>query len=330
MSGPFVVLLGVLAMGTPNGAVAFDHPEAELKATERVLMQGRIDEAVSELRTTLAADPKNGNAQLLLCRAFYAEEMLDDAIVACESAVQTLTTSSDAQDWMGRVYGMKADRSGPLGGLRLAHKVKSSFEIAVELDPLNGEAVNDLSEYYVGAPGVVGGGLDKAAALADRVETPLPQQAHRIRALAAEKIRDYEAAEREFQAAVAVANRPDALADLGAYFGRRKEDDKAVEALRRCLAADRARGPSSVDAASILMDIHREPQLAEQVLRQYLAGRAKSDAAPAVRAEVLLASLRSTAGDKAGAKIELDKALRLASNYAPAKHAMLALQQQQK
>jgi tetratricopeptide (TPR) repeat protein len=326
----FALLLGVLMMGLPNRAIAFGHVGDDQKAMERALMQGRIDEAVPELQAYLAANPTDGNAHLLLCRAFYSVEKLNEAMSACELAVQTLATNSDAQDWMGRVYGLKADRSGPLGGLRLARKVKSSFESAVDLDPANGAAVNDLSEYYVGAPGVVGGGLDKAEALAERVEMQLPQQAHRIRALAAEKNRDYDAAEREFKAAVAVANRPDAWADLGGYYGRRKQDDKAVEALRRCLAADRAHGPSTVDAASILMDIHREPQLAEQALRQYLAGHSKSDAAPVVHVEVLLASLRLAAGDKAGAKIELDKALQLASNYAPAKHAMLALEPQQK
>ena len=34
----------------------------------------------------------------------------------------------------------------------------------MQLDPHNGEATGDLFDYYLNAPGMLGGGLDKAAA----------------------------------------------------------------------------------------------------------------------------------------------------------------------
>ena len=48
-----------------------------------------------------------------------------------------------------------------------ASKAHRYFEKAVELDPKNLEAMNDLFEYYLEAPGFLGGGFDKAQALAD-------------------------------------------------------------------------------------------------------------------------------------------------------------------
>ncbi len=289
---------------------------------EQSLMQGRIDESIAELQSVLSATPGDGRAELLLCRAYYAEEQPDQAVAACESALQTLSGSAEAQDWMGRAYGMKADRSGPLAGFKLAHKVSAAFEQAVKLDPDNGAAVNDLSEFYINAPSVVGGGMDKAEVLADRSTTQLPQQAHRIRALVAEKRHDYALAEREFHAAIDVANRPEAWVDLGHYYSRRKQDDQAVATLKQALAADHAKDDALVDVASILDKMHREPQLTMLVLNQYLAGNAKSDAAPVVKVYVLLGKLLADTGDKAGAKMEFQKALQLASNYAPAKHAI--------
>jgi predicted Zn-dependent protease len=77
-------------------------------------MQGRIDEAVATLQAIVAATPSDGQANLLLCRAYYAEEHPDEAIAACDAAVQNLPNSSEAFDWLGRAYGMKADRSTPI------------------------------------------------------------------------------------------------------------------------------------------------------------------------------------------------------------------------
>jgi tetratricopeptide (TPR) repeat protein len=293
-------------------------------------MLGRIDDAVNQLQPIIAATPNDAMPRLLLCRAYYAEELVDPAVAACEAALQQAPKDpvrrSEIEDWLGRAYGLKADHAGPISGFKLAGRVRTAFEAAVEHNPANGDAVNDLSEFYINAPGLVGGGVEKADALADRSLAKLPQQAHRIRALAAEHRHDFPAAEREFLAAVAVANHPDAWVDLGNYYKRRNALDKAVDALRHALTADRDHDASIVDVASILHDMHREPALAQQTLRLYLAGNAQTDAAPAPRVHVLLAKLLSEAGDKPGAKIELNAALALAQNYRPAKRALQELQ----
>jgi tetratricopeptide (TPR) repeat protein len=316
-------LLAGLCLARPVGFAAT--PVNDVAAGERALMLGRADEAIAQLRAAIATNPGNGAAHLLLCRTFYAEELADQAIPECEAALTTMGRDSRAQDWMGRAYGLKADRSGPLTGYKMAAKVRTAFEAAVNLDAKNGAAVNDLSEYYVGAPALLGGGMDKATQLADRVQAQLPQQAHRIRGLAAEKSRDFDAAEREFQAAVAVAGRPDAWTDLGHFYSRREEKDKALDALRHAVIADRTRDASLVDVASILIEKDLDPKLAEQALRSYLASSAQSDAAPVFQAHVLLGKLLAKAGDKAGAGTEYAKALALAHDYAPAQKAAARL-----
>jgi tetratricopeptide (TPR) repeat protein len=299
-----------------------DRTALDRKAAERSLLQGRIDDSVTVLKRLVAANPKDGQAYLLLCRGFYAEEHIDEAISACEKAVRANARSSDAQDWLGRAYGFKADHAGPLEGFVLARDVRAAFEAAVAADPGSSAAVDDLSEYYVDAPAVVGGGLEKADVLADRSFARLPQEAHRIRALVAEKRKDYVAAEREFEAAVDVAKHPEAWVDLGGFYERREQWDRAVDCLKRALAADRAKDAAIVDAASILNEMHREPRLAKLALQQYLAGNAKSDAVPAVKVHVMLGKMLADGGDRSGARVEFGRALELASNYAPAKRAL--------
>ncbi len=324
------VMMVLLLMGAGAGRVdalaGLASQQADQRAAaEHALMQGEIDAAVANAEQSLKAYPGDGEAYMLLCRSYYAEAHADAAIGACLKAAQGLPHSSEARDWLGRAYGMKAERAGPISGLSLALKVKAAFEVAVAMNPRDGAAVNDLSEFYIDAPTIIGGGLEKAAELADRVQGELPQPAHRIRALAAEKQGDYGTAEREFRGAVAVANRADAWVDLGAFYVRRGEKDRAVEALKQGLAVDQTRDASVVDAASLLEEMHREQGLAASTLRSYLQSGAKSDAAPAMKVHVMLGKMLASEGDKAGAKIEFEKALEMASGYAPAKQALQQL-----
>lgn len=316
-------LCALALLGVPCGSHASD-----LGSATEALLTGHADAAVAELKQILSVEPSNGQAHLLLCRAYYAQSMASAAASECTAALRTIPNDSSAQDWAGRAYGMQADGAGPIAGLRLALKVRNAFEAAVRLNPLNGDAVNDLSEYYIDAPSIVGGGFQKAALLADRSAPQLPQNAHRMRALSAERQKDYVTAEREFRAATAVANKPNAWADLGAFYSRRSQNDQAVDALRRAIAVDRAHDATLVDAATTLHEINREPGLAEHALRDYLGSHAKSDAAPAFRVHVLLAKILRDQGNNANAKIEVEHSLELASTYAPARKELAALEDQ--
>ena len=133
---------------------------------------------------------------------------------------------------------------------------------------------------------------------------------------------DYGTADREFNAAVSVANRTDAWGDLGTYCMLRGQDHPAVAVLKEGLVSYQDQGPSIVGAAMLLDDMHREPRLAEAVFREYLGGNGKSDAAPVVRVDMKLGKLPGSEGDKSGAKIEFSNALKLASGYPPAEQAL--------
>jgi tetratricopeptide (TPR) repeat protein len=288
-------------------------------------MEGRIDDAVHILQQQIVTNANDGHSHLLLCRTYYAEKQFDDAIHECETANQMLPNNSMAQDWLGRAYGIKADDGGIITGMQLAHKVHEAFETSVSLNPHNEDAIDDLSEYYVSAPSVVGGGTDKADALADRITAEFPRLAHKIHARAAEKRKDWGTAEREFRAAIATKEIPYAWVDLGGYFKRRHQASNALDALQHAINLETTKGPALVDAAGLLIDLRIAPDLAIKSLQQYLSGNAKTSEAPAVRAHLLLAKAYEQKGDKDSARTELNKALELARNYAPAKRALQQL-----
>ncbi len=309
---------GLQAQARPVQPTNLDH-------AEHLLLVGRADEATVALQAVLATNPGNGAAHLLLCRVYLSEALSTPAATECEAALGNgLAQNSDAQDWAGRALGARAAHAGMLSGLRLAGEVRSAFEAAFTLNPGSQAAAVDLGQYYTSAPAIVGGGNEKALALAARIEHAMPEIAHRIRAMAAEKRDDLVTAEREFQAEAAVGQRPGALVDLATYYSRRGQPEKAGSVAQIAIAHDRLIDENVVEAAGVLSDSHR-PDLAEAALRSYLSRGLKSDQAPVFAVHTQLGTLFAARGEKAAARAEFQLALALAAQYAPAQKGLDAL-----
>ncbi len=295
---------------------------ATLSQANESLQHGRVDEATSQLQSILATQPANAQAHQLLCRSYYAQDLADPSIHECELAVANAPNDSANHLWLGRAYGLKASHAGPFTALGLAKKVRSEFEQAVAADPNNIHAASDLGEFYIGAPGIVGGGVDKAEALASRIQPRFPAQAHRLRALIALKKKDTVTAESEFKAAANTSRAPEAYIDLASFYQRHDNPDQAVATIKAAIAADPAKDDALVDAASILTSAHRAPELAVHLLQEYLSSPARSDAAPTFKVHLQLGNLLEQRGEHIAAHNEYTAALALASNYTPTRKAL--------
>jgi len=111
----------------------------------------------------------------------------------------------------------------------LAVKARRSFERAVALNPTSREAGGDLFDYYMQAPGFLGGGIDKAIALAEKLKDGDPPEYHYRMAQLALKRKDARAAEEHFRRALALeprnVGRIKDLAEFLARQGRSAESD---------------------------------------------------------------------------------------------------------
>ncbi|QNI35353.1 tetratricopeptide repeat protein [Edaphobacter albus] len=289
---------------------------------ESLLKQGRVDEAAAMLNQILSAQPHDARAHQLLCRVYYSQDMADSAVRQCEQATSDDPSNSDHQMWLGRAYGLKASQANMLTAFAVAKKVHVAFEQAVQLNPANVQAMSDLGQFYVSAPGIVGGGVDKAQALVPKIMPRSPQKAHRLLAMIAKKKNDLSTAEAEYKFAIAIGKTPEAWVDLGLFYREQSQPEKAVAALESSVQANSARDAALVDAASILTDLHRRPEFTEKLLREYLASPSKTDAAPAFKVHLQLGDLLKQHGDTAGARREYAAAVALASNFGPARKAV--------
>ncbi len=133
------------------------------------LGSGHLDEAISQARAAIASNINPPFHHNVLCRAYYAENLADSAITECEAALGAESANSEYALWLGRAYGMKAEQT-TLTAFSWAKRARTMFAHAVELDGNNADAINDLAQFYVDAPGIVGGSLDKADALVPKMQ----------------------------------------------------------------------------------------------------------------------------------------------------------------
>ena len=71
--------------------------------------------------------------------------------------------------WAGNTAGQMAMRSGMFKAMGFAKESRKGLEQAVALDPKNVDAQYALMQFYVMAPGVMGGDDEEAAAIAERI-----------------------------------------------------------------------------------------------------------------------------------------------------------------
>jgi cytochrome c-type biogenesis protein CcmH/NrfG len=309
-----IVVLGCVVVLSSTAANAAPSPET-------LLAQGRVDDAISSLQSKLSSAPDDADSYNLLCRAYFVLENWDAAVKSCQKAVSLQPSNSDFHLWLGRAYGEKASHASFLSAAGLAKRVRNEFETAVRLNPGNLEARADLAQFYVEAPGLVGGGKDKAEAQAREVATLDPPEAEMIQAWIAEKNKNLSAAENHLRAAVDLSKgRAGAWLALAELYRRTGHIDKMQDALEHAVSANN-HNHVLMQAAEILTRSKRNPSQAVELLRQYLSSPTVEDA-PAFKAHYLLGTIYEQEGNTALAAQEYREALALARGYTLAQIAL--------
>lgn len=288
-----------------------------------LLASGHVDQAIAMLDTQLRSSPDDPVAHNLLCRAYFSLGEWDRGISNCEKAVALSPDNSQFHLWLGRIYGEKADKSGFMTAAGLARRVVREFEAAVHLNPKSVDARSDLAEFYLEAPGIVGGGRDKAEQQANSLMTLDPARAHWVTARIAEKRKDYKTAEAEYRAAIGAGEgSASGWLNLGLFYRHRERWDEMDQALSHVASARLDRPDALVDAAEILIRSQRNLPQAIELLHAYLRSGSRVEQAPEFKVHFLLGSAREKLGDKQDAAAEYRTALDLASEYQPARQAL--------
>ncbi len=290
-------------------------------SAKEMLAAGRVDDAITQLNG-LSSAAKDAESSNLLCRAYFALDDWDRAESSCKKAVALDPNNGRYHLWLGRVYGEKADRANFLAAAGLAGKVRGEFERAVQLNPNDVDARLDLAEFYVSAPGIVGGGEEKARDQAQVVATLSPGRDHWIYARIAEKNKDTVAAEHEYHQYIDLSHGDaEAWLNLALFLRRQKRYDEMEQAIVKLSQAPMPKPDVLVEAAEMLYRTGRRYAFAIELLHRYLSS-GPVEARPAFKARYLLGLLLEKQGDKAGAAQEYRASLSLARNFDVAQQAL--------
>jgi len=126
---------------------------------------GHYQDAVNALQPEALEEPQNASVQFWLGRSFYELRDYARSISSFERATAIESNNSEFHDWLGKACGRKAEETGRLSAfsaLALARRTHREFETAVQLDRRNLEAQRDLIRFLLNAPGILGGGEERA------------------------------------------------------------------------------------------------------------------------------------------------------------------------
>lgn len=132
--------------------------------------EGKIEEARSFFKTHLKSNKKDAEANFYMGRIYFDEDEFGEAADWFEKAADYDDGNSEYHMWLGHAYGSRAQNAPTIKQPFLARNSRKNYERSVELAPKNIEARESLIEYYLQAPGFLGGGVDKAENQASEIE----------------------------------------------------------------------------------------------------------------------------------------------------------------
>ncbi len=244
----------------------------------------------ASLQVLMADDPAPpAEALSLRGKNYYMLGDYKRAAEAFEQAAASAPKNAEYALWLGRVYGRRAETGGIILAPFHASKARQFMEKAVALSPHYHEALNDLFAYYLEAPAFLGGGLDKAEAIALRIREESPAEYQFAEAQMAERRRDYPQAESHFRRAVELAPREvGRVVDLAVFLARRgrMEESETIFAHAEKVSPDDPRVDFA--KAKVYVEHKRSLEEARQLLKKYLQADVTPDDPPKEAAHKLL------------------------------------------
>jgi tetratricopeptide (TPR) repeat protein len=280
------------ATRTSNGEVRPSHPEAERAFREgrRAQLETRFDDAAKELEKALALEP----------------------------------TSSLYALWLGRAYARQAQKASLFKQPGLAKKTRNTFQRAVDLDPDNLEARESLVEFYLQAPGIVGGSVSKANAEAAEIGKRNPTRGAIARGRILEKNKQYAEAEQLYRSGLA-NERKSATVRLGSLYQSQSDWEKMFTLFEETLRKDPAETWPLYHVGKTSALSGQRLERGEQALLAYVKTTPEEGDAPVAGAYWRLGAIYEAKKEPAKARAAYETALKLNPRHAESAAALKKL-----
>lgn len=270
---------------------------------------GNPDEAAKLLDAIDDDNKEYAEAQYYLGRIAFDKKQYDDAADYFEEATEANDKNALYFEFLGNAYGTIARDANVVRQGFLAPKMKAAWEKAVELDPKNIGARTSLIQYYLQAPGFMGGSVDKAIETAKQIVKIDAAQGHRQLGIVYEHQKRTAEAEKEYQAMVAADVKYQSV--LINFYTLQSQPDKAFALLEQQLQKNPEDMMSMYQFGKVAAISGKQLDRGEQYLKKYLAYTPKQNEPSHAGAYLRTGMIYEKRGNKAEAKKNYQSALKL-------------------
>lgn len=212
--------------------VSFFGFSQSLKKGVDLFDQGKLKQAKTFFT---AIDDENAERNYYLGRIAFDEDEWDDAVDFFEDAIDE-EESSTYYTWLGNSLGVMAQNANIIRQGMLAPQIKDAYEKAVSLNPREMDAQWGLVQYYTQAPSFMGGSYEKAEETAKAIKKIDPLRGSDALAIVYNGLEKYDLAEKEYITASKLDSKR--LLNLGMFYQRRSDYEKAFETFEKAIATD--------------------------------------------------------------------------------------------
>lgn len=278
------ILLGTLSLSAPAG---------DLERAEALYQEKHYAEAQPIFAKILETEPGNASAAYHLGALALRRGEVAEAVKQLEVATRLAPTSGRYQQELGDACGAAAGQASLISKIGLARKALAAYQRAIKLEPEDIEHRLRLMNYFVQAPSISGGGIEKAYDVAEAI-----------------RIRD------QLQGALAI---------ITLHLGQKRwaQAFAEVDALQPLHSGDR---DFNYLLARLTAASGQQLDRGEAALLHYLSLPPSPNPATPAQANFLLGSIREKAGNPAGAIAAYRAAVAFDANLAAARQALDRLQ----
>ena len=159
--------------------------DAAARTPQWLFEHGHIGEARAVAKRMLTGNPNDATALAWYARTQTLEGDVKGALATAERAVAADRQSVVAHLALAEALGEEAERANVFRQIGLARRVRTALEAAVAINPNSFDALNGMMQFYLRAPGVVGGSTQKAQEIAAKLVTIDPARGYLAHAMMA-------------------------------------------------------------------------------------------------------------------------------------------------
>ena len=151
---------------------------AQSDVIEELIQQQEFSKARDILMRQYVANDEDPETNYWLAVLALRDTLYDDAIDYLDVAIEGDENNAQYYYMLGSAYAVKTQNAGAIKAAFSASSIKSNWQKALEIDPDHLQARWGLFQFFLNAPGILGGDQDEAKKLAENHVVKDPGEGH--------------------------------------------------------------------------------------------------------------------------------------------------------